>query len=66
MKLPAEQTSDATARREVLTGPADGTPGAGGAGGILAGSETVVRRGLAEEAVATGAEEPGLGTVNWF
>jgi len=66
MKLPAEQMSDATARPDVLTGPATAGSRLGGAGGTLAGSATVVLCGLAGAAVATGAEAPGLGTVNRF
>lgn len=66
MKLPAEQMSDATAKPDVLAGPGAGGALRGGAAGTLAGSATVVRCGLAGVAVATGAEVPGLGTVNWF
>jgi hypothetical protein len=66
MKLPAEQMSEASARTDVLTGPGAGGSRRGGATGIFAGSAMVVRRGLTEDAEATGAGVPGVGAVNWF
>ena len=65
MKLPAEQTSEATARPEVRTGTGAGGSGRGDTG-ILAGRATVVRVALTGEAVITGAAVPGVGTVNRF
>ena len=64
-KLPIEQIREAIAKPEVLAGCGGGWAG-GGRSGRRAGSATVVRCARGAEALASGAEVPGFGTVKEF
>jgi hypothetical protein len=63
-KLPMEQMSEAIASPDVFGAGGAAVAWLGGRSGSLAGSATVVRCARGALALATGAEEPGLGTTN--
>jgi len=65
-KLPIEQTREATAKPEVFAAAGAAVASAGGRRGSFAGKATVVLCARGALALATGAEVPGLGTINLF
>jgi hypothetical protein len=63
-KLPMEQIREAMANPDVCGAVGAAEAWLGGRSGNLAGSATVVRCARGALALATGAEDPGLGTTN--